>query len=72
MLIVSPENIYYLVGLDHQGYFAFTMLILNLEADPVLVSRAMERSTVAAQVPGCVHEAFEDDEDPTEDRKSVV
>lgn len=66
MLIVSPENIYYLVGLDHQGYFAFTMLILNLEADPVLVSRAMERSTVAAQVPGCVHEAFEDDEDPTD------
>ncbi|MQA84607.1 MAG: M24 family metallopeptidase [Streptosporangiales bacterium] len=65
MLIVSPENIYYLVGLDHQGYFAFTMLILHVESEPVLVSRAMERSTVAAQVPGCVHEAFEDDEDPT-------
>lgn len=66
MLIVSPENIYYLVGLDHQGYFAFTMLIMHLESEPILVSRAMERSTVAAQVPGCVHEAFEDDENPTD------
>jgi Xaa-Pro dipeptidase len=64
LCVVSPENVYYLLGLDHQGYFAFTLLVLPLEGDPLLVTRAMERPTVAAQVPGCVHVTFGDDEDP--------
>jgi Xaa-Pro aminopeptidase len=27
LVVTSPENIYYLIGLTHQGYFAFTMLV---------------------------------------------
>jgi Xaa-Pro dipeptidase len=64
LCIVSPENVYYLLGLNHQGHFAFTLLVLPLDGEPLLVTRAMERPTVAAQVPGCVHVTFGDDEDP--------
>jgi len=58
--LVGPENIYYLTGLDHQGHFAFTMLVLPVTGEPLLVTRAMERETVAAQVPQCVHTPFSD------------
>ncbi|HYH30421.1 MAG TPA: Xaa-Pro peptidase family protein [Pseudonocardia sp.] len=61
----SPENVYYLLGLDHLGYFAFTMLVLPVGGDPVLVTREMERATVLAQVPGARHVTFADGEDPT-------
>jgi Xaa-Pro dipeptidase len=40
------------------------LLVLPLEGEPLLVTRAMERPTVAAQVPGCRHVTFGDDEDP--------
>ena len=42
-IVTNPENIYYLTGLHHQGYFAYTSLILPLDKEPVLISRAMER-----------------------------
>jgi Xaa-Pro dipeptidase len=64
LLLVGPENIYYLLGLSHQGYFAFTLLVLPVDGPPVLVTRAMEKPTVASQVAGCVHVGFADDEDP--------
>jgi Xaa-Pro dipeptidase len=64
LCVVSPENVYYLSGLNHQGHFAFTLLVLPLEGQPLLVTRAMERVTVAAQVPHCVHVTFGDDENP--------
>lgn len=64
LLVVSPENIYYLLGLNHQGYFSFTLLVLPMEGAPLLVTRAMEWMTVSTQVPGCVHVPFEEDEDP--------
>lgn len=66
LMVVSPENIYYLTGLNHQGYFAFTLLVLPLEGQPALVTRAMEAPTIAAQVPQCRHFAFEDYEDPAD------
>jgi Xaa-Pro dipeptidase len=62
--VTSPENVYYLLGLDHLGYFAFTMLVLPGEGEPVLVTREMERATVLAQVPGVRHLSFGDGEDP--------
>jgi Xaa-Pro dipeptidase len=64
--LTSPENVYYLLGLDHLGYFAFTMLVLPAEGDPVLVTREMERATVRAQVPGVRHVTFADGEDPAD------
>jgi Xaa-Pro aminopeptidase len=62
--LTSPENVYYLLGLDHLGYFAFTMLVLPTDGDPLLVTREMERTTVLAQVPGVRHVTFADGEDP--------
>ncbi|MHA6618863.1 M24 family metallopeptidase [Pseudonocardia sp. DLS-67] len=64
--LTSPENVYYLLGLDHLGYFAFTMLVLPAEGDPVLVTREMERATVLAQVPDVRHVTFADGEDPAD------
>ena len=50
-LIVSvPENIYYLTGLDHWGFFACHVLIVPREGEMALTCRAMERITVENQV----------------------
>ena len=46
-LLSAPENIFYLTGLDHWGYFAPHMLIVPAAGEMVLVARAMERVTVA-------------------------
>jgi Xaa-Pro dipeptidase len=63
MAVASPENIYYLVGLDHLGYFAFTLLVVPAQGRPVLVTREMERPTVQAQVACCDHATFADGTD---------
>ena len=64
LCLVGPENIYYLLGLNHQGYFAFTLLVLPLDGPPLLVTRAMERATIAAQAPTAAHLTFGDGEEP--------
>ncbi len=66
LCLVGPENIYYLTGLDHQGYFAFTLLVLPLRGEPLLLTRGMERETVRAQVPQCIHLPYADGADPAE------
>ncbi len=50
LLLSTPENIFYLTGLDHWGYFAPHMLIVPLDRRPVLVTRAMERVSIANMV----------------------
>jgi len=64
LVLSGPENIYYLTGLDHQGYFALTLLVLPLEGRAMIAARAMEATTLSAQVPECNHVKFADDEDP--------
>jgi len=63
-LIVSvPENIYYLTGLDHWGFFACHMLVVPAEGEMILIARAMERITIANQVANarfCGHADHED------------
>jgi Xaa-Pro dipeptidase len=50
-LVVSvPENIYYLTGLDHWGFFACHVLVVPLQGSMALACRAMERITVENQV----------------------
>src|ERR671930_247319 len=49
-VLASPENVFYLTGLDHWGYFAPHLLIVPVEGTPVLVTRAMERVSVEKQV----------------------
>lgn len=45
-LISTPENIFYLSGLSHQGFFAYHLLIVPRDGKMVLICRAMERVTV--------------------------
>ena len=49
-VFASPENVFYLTGLDHWGYFAPHLLFVPLEGKPLLVTRAMERVSVEKQV----------------------
>ena len=49
-IFASPENVFYLTGLDHWGYFAPHLLIVPVEGRPTLVTRAMERVTIENHV----------------------
>jgi Xaa-Pro dipeptidase len=49
-VVAAPENVFYLTGLDHWGYFAPHLLIIPLDRKPVLVTRAMERVSIEKQV----------------------
>jgi Xaa-Pro dipeptidase len=66
LLLVAPEDVYYLTGLNHQGHFALTALVIGPDdSEPaLLVVREMERPTVDAQVRGCEMLSYRDDEDP--------
>lgn len=62
LLVSAPENIFYLTGLDHWGYFAPHVLILPLEGEMVLVTRGMEKVTIANQVANARFEGHGDHE----------
>jgi Xaa-Pro dipeptidase len=64
LCVTGPEDVYYLTGLNHQGHFAFTMLVLPPTGVPVIVARQMEATTLSVQVPWCLHYGYLDDEDP--------
>lgn len=64
LLVAAPENVFYLTGLEHQGYFAYELLIVPLESEPILVTRAMEHATVRDQVPWVRHVGYSDGVDP--------
>jgi Xaa-Pro dipeptidase len=61
--LASPENIYYLTGLDHLGYFTFSLLVVPSHGQLIVVTREMERPTVRAQIPHCRHLTFGDGAD---------
>lgn len=66
-LISSPENIFYLTGLSHMGFFAYHLLIVPTNGKMALICRAMEFVTVDRLVvrPGRADfYGFADDEDP--------
>lgn len=65
LLVVGPENVYYLTGLNHQGYFSLTTLVLPSHGQPALVARAMEQATVALQARSVTHVAYADDDEPS-------
>ncbi|MGH3503995.1 MAG: M24 family metallopeptidase [Nocardioidaceae bacterium] len=72
LVVVGPENIYYLTGLNFQGYFSLTVLLLPLEGTPLLVAREMERSTISVQAPSVVLAPYDDDADPAHTVADVV
>jgi Xaa-Pro dipeptidase len=59
-LVSAPENIYYLTGLEHQGYFAYELLVVPREGDLFLVARQMERATLRDQIPWVTHVGYSD------------
>jgi Xaa-Pro dipeptidase len=61
-VLSSPENIFYLTGLDHWGYFTPHMLIIPEVGEMVLVTRAMERVTIATHVLNARFEGHPDSE----------
>jgi len=61
-LISTSENIFYLTGLDHWGYFAPHILIVPHQGDMVLVTRAMEKVTVGNQVRNAAFHGHQDNE----------
>ena len=62
LLVSAPENIFYLTGLDHWGYFAPHVLIVPAGGELILVTRAMERVTIANQVRNARFEGHPDNE----------
>ena len=63
IVISVPENIYYLTGLDHWGFFACHLLIVARDGEMVLTCRAMEGITVENQVRNAVFLGHADTED---------
>lgn len=66
LLTTVPENIYYLTGYSTLGYFTYQVLILSLDRDPILVTRAL--NVEKARVDSCLEhiESYRDTEDPDE------
>jgi Xaa-Pro dipeptidase len=64
LVVSTPENICYLTGLDHQGFFALHLLIVTAAGEMTLIARAMERITVEDQVTGARFVGYADNEDP--------
>jgi Xaa-Pro dipeptidase len=62
LVVSTPENIFYLTGLDHQGFFALHLLVVTAAGEMTLVARAMERITVEDQVSGVRFVGYADNE----------
>lgn len=64
LLTTVPENIVYLTGYSTLGYFTYQILILSLDRDPILLTRAI--NVEKAEVDSCLRhiEAYRDTEDP--------
>jgi Xaa-Pro dipeptidase len=63
-LITSPENIFYLTGLNHQGFFTYHGLLVPRAGVMQLITRAMERVTVENQLDGVEFVGHADGDDP--------
>lgn len=72
MLTTVPENIVYLTGYSTLGYFTYQLLILTLDTDPILLTRAI--NVEKAQLDSCLThiEGYADTEDPDEATYKVL
>jgi Xaa-Pro dipeptidase len=71
-IIAAPENVFYLTGLDHWGYFAPHLLIVPLSGSPVLVTRAMERVTIEKQVTTALFRGHSDSQTAADEAGRVL
>ena len=65
-LITSPENIYYLIGLDHQGYFGPHILIVPRHDEMIIVARAHEITTCERQAGNATFKGYSDTQEAGE------
>lgn len=72
LLVTIPENIYYLTGLDHWGFFACHVLIVPLNGDLTIAARAIEEATVSKQVRNTRFVGHSDTEDSGEFFASII
>lgn len=66
IVVTVPENIYYLTGLDHWGFFACHALLVPLEGEMGLMCRMMERITVENLVSNAELFGHQDTEEPSD------
>lgn len=66
LLIASPENIYYLTGLDHWGFFATHVLVVPRDGEMALITRAMEGITIENMVENAKFYGHADHEEPSD------
>lgn len=66
LVVAVPENIYYLTGLDHWGFFACHALVVSAAGPMILVARDMERITVENQVANAGFYGHKDWEEPAD------
>ena len=66
LLTTVPENIVYLTGYSTLGYFTYQVLVLSLDQEPILLTRAI--NVEKAQVDSCLTliEGYQDTEDADE------
>ncbi|MEX2653835.1 MAG: Xaa-Pro peptidase family protein [Acidimicrobiia bacterium] len=72
MAVTVPEHIYWLIGLDHFGYFAFHLLVIPADGEPVLVARKMEHVTIGRDVPDLDFAGYGDHDDVTQHCVDVI
>ena len=63
IIIAVPENIYYLTSMDHWGFFAAHVLVVNRDGEMALACRAMEQITFDNQVENARFYGHQDDEE---------
>ncbi len=66
IVVTVPENIYYLTGLAHWGFFACHALLVPLEGEMGLMCRMMERITVQNQISNAEFFGHQDTEEPSD------
>jgi len=71
-LISQPENIFYLSGLDHFGYFAYHALVVTREGPMALIARSMEQVTMDLFLVNTVFYGFGDGDDRAAVSASVL
>ncbi len=71
-ILASPENVFYLTGLDHWGYFAPHLLVVPVEGRPTLVTRSMERMTIEKQVRAAGFRGHSDSETAAEEMARIL
>lgn len=71
-VVSAPENVFYLTGLDHWGYFAPHLLVVPVGGEPVLVTRAMEKVTIGRQVRNAGFRGHADHETAAEVAATII